>query len=410
MGAGMILEAAHQTAKVTRDRVVWHVVTCEYPPKIGGVSDYTFLIARELAKTGDEVHVWSPGTNGHLPEVPGVSVHEELGGFSPRHLWRVGKLLNAFARPRRLLVQWVPHGYGYRSMNIFFCLWLWLRARFKGDEVEIMFHEVWLGFGGSWKKNMAAALHRVMIKLLKQAASRIWIAGERWRPYLLGSRAPVCWLPVPSNVPSNPSPRRIAAIRYHRGAASRYLIGHFGIGNLYVERMLLNFIPSLLEDRSDVVFLLIGKGSHEFARQVCNAHPKLVERICSTGVLSSEEIAAHIGACDLMVQPYPDGVSTRRGATMAVLANGRPLLTTSGHSTEQFWFFCKQIAMAPADDTDALVARAKQLLDSEQERERIALGGRKLYEILFDVSVCAGVLQEIRNPIQMESLSALVAG
>jgi glycosyltransferase involved in cell wall biosynthesis len=399
--------ASLQTARAAPTKAVWQVITCEYPPQIGGVSDYTFQIARELARTGDEVHVWCPTTEGDWPEVCGVNVHRAFDGFNPGDLWRAGKLLNAFARPRRLLVQWVPHGYGFRSVNVFFCSWLWLRAAFKGDEVEIMFHEVWLAFGGSWKKNVAAAVHRVMIKLLKQAASRIWIAGESWRPYLRGSRAPVRWLPVPSNVPSNPSPTQIAVIRNHRAGASRYLIGHFGFGDLYVERMLLNFIPPLLKDRSDVVFLLIGKGSHEFASRICGAHPQITERICSTGVLPSQEIAAHIAACDLMVQPYPDGVSTRRGATMAVLANGRPLLTTSGHSTEQFWFSCKHIAMAPAGDLEGLVARAKQLVDSQQERDFMAMNGQKLYEALFDVSVSASVLQETRNPIQVESVSAL---
>jgi hypothetical protein len=108
-----------------------------------------------------------------------------------------------------------------------------------------------------------------------------------------------------------------------------------------------------------------------------------------------------------MVQLYPDGVSARRGATMAVLANGRPLLTTSGHSTEPFWFSCKHIAMAPAGDVHPLVARAKQLIDSGQERACMAVTGRKLYETLFDVSVSASVLRETRDPIQMESIGVV---
>ena len=39
----------------------WHLVTSEYPPDIGGVSDYTAQLARALAGAGDEVHVWCPG-------------------------------------------------------------------------------------------------------------------------------------------------------------------------------------------------------------------------------------------------------------------------------------------------------------------------------------------------------------
>ena len=37
----------------------WHILTCEYPPQTGGVSDYTFLVANGLA-SHDEVHVWCP--------------------------------------------------------------------------------------------------------------------------------------------------------------------------------------------------------------------------------------------------------------------------------------------------------------------------------------------------------------
>ena len=37
--------------------------------------------------------------------------------------------------PRRLFVQWVPHGFGYKSLNMPFCLWVWRRAR-GGDSVH----------------------------------------------------------------------------------------------------------------------------------------------------------------------------------------------------------------------------------------------------------------------------------
>ena len=38
----------------------WHLITCEYPPRTGGVSDYTRLVAEGLSEAGDEVHVWCP--------------------------------------------------------------------------------------------------------------------------------------------------------------------------------------------------------------------------------------------------------------------------------------------------------------------------------------------------------------
>ena len=36
-----------------------HFVTCEYPPRVGGVADYTAALARELARRGERVHVWT---------------------------------------------------------------------------------------------------------------------------------------------------------------------------------------------------------------------------------------------------------------------------------------------------------------------------------------------------------------
>src|SRR5205807_10388299 len=108
-------------------------------------------------------------------KMDGVIVHREMGRFTRSDLRRVGSRLDQLKAPGRLLVQWVPHGYGYRSMNLHFCLWLWRRAR-RGDRVEIMVHEPFLSFReGSWKQSGVAAVHRLMTIILLNAASRVWI-------------------------------------------------------------------------------------------------------------------------------------------------------------------------------------------------------------------------------------------
>jgi hypothetical protein len=43
----------------------------------------------------------------------------------------------------------------------------------------------------------------------------------------------------------------------------------------------------------------------------------------------NQRVSTFLHAADLMVMPYRDGVSLRRGTLMAVLAHGRPLLTTT---------------------------------------------------------------------------------
>ena len=73
-------------------RVSWHILTGEYPPRPGGVADYTSQVAAGLAEAGDEVHVWTTGAVGPTPEVPGVAVRRWEGGWP-------GPTCGASARP-----------------------------------------------------------------------------------------------------------------------------------------------------------------------------------------------------------------------------------------------------------------------------------------------------------------------
>src|SRR5438445_12480279 len=106
--------------RVGRCVIVWHLVTSEYPTQTGGVSDYSYLIACGLGASGDVVHVWCPAWSGGTLEASGVMVHRMLGRMGPRDLRRAGEMLNRFSSGRRLLVQWVPHGDGYRRMSLAF--------------------------------------------------------------------------------------------------------------------------------------------------------------------------------------------------------------------------------------------------------------------------------------------------
>src|SRR6185503_14380714 len=93
----------------------WHFVSPESPPRVGGVADFTRVMATALAATGRQVHVWSPAP---ADAMAGVNVHPLEGGYAARHLGAIGRALDTCEAPRRLFVQWVPHGFGYKSLNI----------------------------------------------------------------------------------------------------------------------------------------------------------------------------------------------------------------------------------------------------------------------------------------------------
>lgn len=344
----------------------WHIVTPEYPPQIGGVGDYSRLVAEEFAARGEAVSVWYPGCDA-LPQ-----------GFSPEGLRALSRYLDAGARPRRIFVQWVPHGYGYRSMNVAFAFWLWRRAH-SGDQIDLMVHEPFLPFReGSWKQDGAAVVHRAMILLALRAATHVWVSIPRWRPQLekwqWGNRIPIEWLPVPSNVV--PTGETDFSLR-ERFPADRPLIGHFGTYGKQILGVLEHQLPVLLE--AGVNILLLGRDSDLVAASFNN------RRILGLGTQDGPALSRSLAACDLLLQPYTDGISARRGSAMAAIAHGKALVTTRGPATESIWQRSQAVCLVPHDDLDALPQAVLGMIEDRGRLRQLGARARTLYEENFSV-------------------------
>ena len=102
--------------------------------------------------------------------------------------------------------------------------------------------------------------------------------------------------------------------------------------------------------------------------------------------MDARRVSIDLQACDLVLQPFPDGATTRRTSLMAALANGRAVLTTDGALTEPVWRSSRAVALAPAGDADAFSDRALRLLDDHRERAALAERGRELYAGRFDLA------------------------
>ncbi len=377
-----------------------HFVTPEYPPAIGGVGDYTRQVAEALAKAGDDVHVWCPALR-HAQSAPGmamggdgaphsassVAVHRTLGAFTASDLRRTGAGLDAFPSGRRILVQWVPHGYGRRAMNLPFCLWLRRRAA-VGDRVELMVHEPYLEFAGSWRQAAAAAVHRLMTIVLLRTAARVWMSIPEWQrrlqPYALGRAMPFTWLPIPSAL-NQPPYDAVAALRSKLGGERKCLIGHVGTYGSLVSTLLDALLPDLFSSAPHARLVLIGANGGAYASAFLTRHPEHRDRIITTGYVEPAQIATHVAACEVLIQPYPDGVSARRTTTMAGLFLGVPVVTTSGHLTEPFWERSQAVRLSAVGDWRTFNAHVCQLLSTPDERRRLSSEARRYYDEHFDV-------------------------
>lgn len=374
----------------------WHVISGEYPPQRGGVADYTRRVAQGLIALGDHVHVWAPIVTDTEPAEAGIEVHRLPAGFGPRALYALGRGLDA-AGSGRILVQYVPQGFGMKGMNLPLCLWLFARRR---AGIMIMFHEVAVAL--RWRQpmrhNVIGLVNLAMAFVLTRAARRCLVASAAWEPRLRAlapARTPISWVPVPSNVPVVDDPTGVRSVRKTLVAEGGMVIGHFGTAReTWIAARLIAVVPRLLRERPEVTFLLVGRDSRELRTRLLSDVPQLAKRVHASGPLAPIDVSRHLGACDLMLQPYDDGVSTRRGSMMAALAHRRPVVTTSGLLTEPLWGRSGAVALVDADDIAAMRAALTHLVDDAGERERLSAAAGALYRERFAIAHTIAALRE----------------
>lgn len=365
----------------------WDCVTGEYPPQHGGVSDYLHQVAHVLAATGDEVHVWAPPCVSSSPRDGAVTLHRLPDRFGPRTVTSLGRLAGAARPGRRWLVQYTPRAFGWQAMNVPFCLWL--HARGRVDTIWTMFHEVVypLRRRQPLTHNAMAIVTRVTAALVARASARVFVSIPAWACILRRLAPPslsIDWLPVPSSVPSSVSPSAVALVRKRLATESdQQLIGHFGTFGGEIGALLAAILPPLLRGDPRRVALLVGRGGDAFAAALKNAEPALEGRLHATGGLAPDAVAAHLAACDVLVQPYPDGVSSRRTSVMAGLALGLPIVTPHGDLTESVWAEDDAVELAPAVVPASLVRTTETLLADADRRQRLRVNALRMYASRF---------------------------
>jgi glycosyltransferase involved in cell wall biosynthesis len=191
-------------------------------------------------------------------------------------------------------------------------------------------------------------------------------------------------------------PGAVAAVRFrHAPDPSVPLVGHFGTFGRLIAELLEPAIIGLFRSIPCAQVLLIGRRSERFHAHFSAAYPNLGGRLRWTGELPPSAVAAHLRACDLLLQPYPDGVSSRRGSVMAGLANGVPVVTNLGHLSEALWATAAGVEVIPSPDPAALAATAAAILALPPEgRLALAARGAELYRTEFALERTIARLRE----------------
>ncbi|MGO9449518.1 MAG: glycosyltransferase [Candidatus Binataceae bacterium] len=378
--------------------VNWAILIGQYGG-VGGVSDYTTLVADDLTRAGDLVSVYASFPSDLQLQEPRFRVVNLEGSFTPGALNALDRMLES-QRPDRVLVQYVPHTFGPRAINVRFCLWLY--ARRHRYQIWLMFHEVAVEVRRNQplRRNFLGAVTHLMAFLAARAASRIFVAIPAWETMLkpaLTKGQVAEWLPVPSNVPFVSDAERSLNIRMRYVVNDEILIGHFGTYGQWTAEPVTQSLVRIMNRSSNRKALLLGAGSKEFRTHLVGRYPSLDDRVYASGTLEPSELSPHLSACDLMVQPYPDGVCTRRGSVMACLSHGLPIVTTCGRFTEPIWREADAVLFSSENDPDDMATQVDLLIRETATRKRIGAAGKALYDRRFALSHTIDALRSPRE-------------
>ena len=127
-----------------------------------------------------------------------------------------------------------------------------------------------------------------------------------------------------------------------------------------------------------------------FAAQL-SADSRFGSRVLAADNLEPDDVASHLLACDALVQPYPDGVSSRRTSVMAGLALGVPIATNEGFLSEPVWRESRGVELVRS--LDDLADATDHLLRDPERARSFSERGRALYAAKFSLNRTVAILR-----------------
>lgn len=354
------------------------LVSPHFKPLPGGVSDYSYQFASELVKAGHDVVVVTRAkpSESFLSECAFKIVSGE--NFS----LRMASQLKELCLDHEIdvaLFQWTPLAFAPESLGIIPSLALTFFF-LRSIPIHLMVHESHYPVLFNPRGLLIGLPHFLQFILFSFFVRKLYFSHEAakryWenRLFFKGSKA-LETLPVFSNIP---------VVREHlkKSEVGELRLVYFGgqhpTNDLALVRQAFDNCRGKLGDR--VVLRLIG-----ITNDNC-PHIFKGEGISALGFLPEEEVSRELHEASLILAPFTDGVSTRRGSVMAALAHQKAILTTDGICTMEDIPWHEIVQVVPQGDKQAFEHYAYELLQDKEKREHIGQKGHDYYMTNFKAS------------------------
>lgn len=356
-------------------------VTGEYPPLQGGVGAYTAELAAALAARGRRVSVLTSSA-GQTPRTDAGPV--AVYPLVKRWGWGVGRLIGAWAQAQG--VDWVHVQFQTAAFAmhpaIHFAPGGWQR---RGLRVAWTYHDVLVPY---LFPKAGDALRRWVTDRPARVCDLTIATNEGDRLHLADKARRLARIPIGSNIAARPvSAQERAARRAERGfAPGDLVVGYFGFLNRSKGGLVLvETLRQLVEAGEAAHLLMIGERvgasdptNYAYLQEVeaAIAQHGLQGRVVWTGRLDDAAVSADLAACDVLLMPYTDGASLRRGTLMAALAHGCALVTTHPQTPLPELAAGRDLLYVPPNDAQAAAEAVRRLAHDPALAARLRAGAR----------------------------------
>jgi glycosyltransferase involved in cell wall biosynthesis len=368
------------------------IISGEYPPALSGIGDYTWRLASHLNGLGHKVVVLT-SKNGPTQNQDGIDILRQVDRWNSKSREAIRNAVKVW-NPDVVHLQYMTNTFQKELAACF--IPLWIKSSFPGLRVVTTFHE------------FAAPFRRLALLPLLFMSDAFIVTNQHHERMLSKLKSaffikkPAYKIPLAANVlPATDAKGNRAAIREQLGAApDDILLVRFGILHDMSAPQIIKWLKtfSLLRQQGvPAKLLLIGKTEPQ-------AKAKLMEGIQSQGLqdfihikgdLSADVISAYLYASDIGLALYPDGISEKRTAALALFAHELPVVALQKQPLpEEFKDGEDLLCVHEQASDNTWVETIKKLITDCSLRSRLVQNTRKV-TALHDWSHIAGLTEKV---------------
>jgi glycosyltransferase involved in cell wall biosynthesis len=345
-------------------------VTGEYPPMQGGVGAYTAELGAALQALDCRVSVLT-STQGARSDLTATGERTERVAcypVIPQWGWGTARAVAHWAD--RLQVDWIHVQYQTAAYAMHPAINFAPQSWRRRWQVAWTYHDLLPMYlfpkAGRW-------LRRWMTERPGLYSDLTVVTNEGDRLQLAGRAPCLAKIPIGSNIAGGRATagNRAARRRKRSLPAEGLVVGYFGFLNRSKGGLtLIETLARLVQSVPDARLLMIGEqvgasdpSNYAYLQEVEAriAALGLQDRVSWTGRQSESEVSADLAAIDLLLMPYEDGASLRRGTLMAGLAHGCAIVTTYPQAPLPELLEGRDLLYVPPGDGAAMAAAVLHL-------------------------------------------------